>query len=142
MKKRWKILTLLLSVLCCFFMFACGVNDNSDFNNGDNNASIDISYNVVFKLKTEEYSFTYNGTTNDIVKQVSSGEKLGDNFLVLEDGQEIQNQEYKIIGWYYFDKNGDQKSIDKDTIISAKNLNIKENVNEIVVYAKIKKLWL
>ena len=133
MKKRWKTLTLFLSVLCCFFMFACGSNDNRDLDNGDNSAVIDISYNVIFKLETEEYSFAYNGTTNDVIKQVSSGEKLGNDFLELEEGQEIQNQEYKIIGWYYFDKNGNQKPIDKDTVISAKNLNITENVREIVV---------
>lgn len=107
--------------------------------NGNDNEKI---FSIIFKLETENYSFTYNSSTEDVIKRVSDGETLGDDFLILNDNQEIQNQEYKIVGWYYYDKDDNQKTIDKDTIISTENLNIADNVDEIYVYAKIKKLWL
>lgn len=107
--------------------------------NGNDNEK---TFSIIFKLKTDDYSFTYNSSTEDVIKRVSDGETLGDDFLILNDNQEIQNQEYKIVGWYYYDKDDNQKTIDKDTIISTENLNIADNVDEIYVYAKIKKLWL
>ena len=140
------IVRILLLVCCLVFMFpivACG--DGGNTSSGGDSTSIEERegiYNVVFKLKTDEYTFTYNSSTNDVVKEVAVGETLGEDFITVDDNQEIQNQEYKIIGWYFYDKEGNKQSIDKNTVMTAENLNIESDVSMIIVYAKVKNLWL
>ena len=136
--KKFKIFAWVLSIFCCLFIFAC--KDTASTQGPID--GVNMSYNIIFKLETADYSFTYKASTKDVIRQVSKGETLGDEFLILENGGEIQNQEYQFLGWYYYDKNGQQKAIDENTIISAETLNIGTNVQEVIVYAKVKKLWL
>lgn len=101
-------------------------------------------FRVVFKLKIEGpegYEFTYNSSTDDVIKLIPYGEKIGDELLEISDEKEIQNQEYQFVGWFYLDINDEEIMVNKDTIMSVENLNIQDNVNELTLYAKIKKLW-
>lgn len=111
----------------------------------------DIELTAIFVAKkftivlqnTTKASFTEwaDGTSGDKIVNVEIGGKLVIPKIKYEDMSSVQREhhDYLFKGWFYKDKNGNEKQLDLNEAITLENLDIEEY--EIVVYAKARRQW-
>ena len=111
----------------------------------------DIELTAIFVAKkftivlqnTTKASFTEwaDGTSGDKIVNVEIGGKLVVPNIKYEDMTTAQrnDHDYLFKGWFYKDKNGNEKQLDLNEAITLENLDIEEY--EIVVYAKVRRQW-
>ena len=111
----------------------------------------DIELTAIFVAKkftivlqnTTKASFTEwaDGTSGDKIVNVEIGGKLVVPKIKYENMTTAQrnDHDYLFKGWFYKDKNGNEKQLDLNEAITLENLDIEEY--EIVVYAKVRRQW-
>lgn len=93
---------------------------------------------------TTKASFTEwaDGTSGEKTVKIEIGGKLVVPKIKYEDMSSVQREhhDYLFKGWFYKDKNGQEKQLDLNMALTLENLNIEEY--EIVVYAKVRRQWV
>lgn len=105
--------------------------------------TIDSAVFTVTIKNTTKADFTAwaDSSTGDKVVYVKYGEKLIIPEMVYDGMSKTakDNDDYIFSGWYYRDKNNQERQLDLNTVFTLEGLNV--DSNDLTVYAKVGKQW-
>ena len=105
--------------------------------------TIDSAVFTVTIKNTTKADFTAwaDSSTGDKVVYVKYGEKLIIPEMVYDGMSKTakDNDDYIFSGWYYRDKNNQERQLDLNTVFTLEGLNV--DSNDLTVYAKVRKQW-